>query len=132
MTVARQSGSSSLRPGVNTATTCALERDFPAAKLETSCTTADAVPPRWPEKPVRFTLGLEPERHAFLKGFAGQAGVGSAQVLRALLGELRADPDLATRVGCGFLVFSGEIRLVFGVQFAARISCRTDNDITIG
>lgn len=56
--------------------------------------------PPQPVKPVRFTLDLEPELHQFLKVFAAETGrkVGGAQVLRALLGELQADPDLAARV----------------------------------
>lgn len=56
-------------------------------------------PPR-PGKPVRFTLDLDPERHAFLKTFALEcgAGVGGAQVMRALLDELREGSNLPMRV----------------------------------
>jgi hypothetical protein len=60
---------------------------------------ATGQPPR-PEKPVRFTLDLDQDRHAFLKAFALEcgAGVGGAQVLRALLDELREGPNLTARV----------------------------------
>lgn len=57
------------------------------------------LPPR-PEKPVRFTLDLDRERHAFLKTFALEcgAGVGGAQVMRALLDELAEGSNLPARV----------------------------------
>ena len=60
----------------------------------------EAVQPPRPEKPVRFTLDLDSERHAFLKTFALEcgAGVGGAQVLRALLDELREGSNLPVRV----------------------------------
>jgi hypothetical protein len=51
-----------------------------------------------PEKPVRFTLDLERPYHQFLKEFATQAEVGASKVMRALLDELRDDPELAARV----------------------------------
>jgi hypothetical protein len=52
-----------------------------------------------PEKPVRFTLDLDRAHHQFLKQFAVQAEVrGAAEVMRALLDELRDDPQLADRV----------------------------------
>jgi len=53
-----------------------------------------------PPKPVRFTLDLDQDRHAFLKTFALEcgAGVGGAQVLRALLDELREGSNLPMRV----------------------------------
>lgn len=58
-----------------------------------------SLPPR-PEKPVRFTLDLDQIHHQFLKTFAAQTGpgAGGAQVLRALLDELEANPNLANRV----------------------------------
>jgi hypothetical protein len=61
---------------------------------------ADVVPPPRPEKPVRFTLDLDQERHAFLKAFALECGtgVGGAQVMRALLDELREGAGLPMRV----------------------------------
>jgi hypothetical protein len=57
-------------------------------------------PPPRPEKPVRFTLDLDQDRHAFLKTFALECGpgVGGAQVLRALLDELREGSNLPVRV----------------------------------
>lgn len=56
-------------------------------------------PPR-PEKPVRFTLDLDQERHAFLKTFALEcgAGTGGAAVMRALLDELRDSTTLGMKV----------------------------------
>lgn len=53
-----------------------------------------------PPKPVRFTLDLDQDRHAFLKRFALEcgAGVGGAQVLRALLDELAEGSNLPVRV----------------------------------
>jgi hypothetical protein len=61
-----------------------------------------AVPPSKrpkPPKPTRFTLDLDAARHRFLKDYAQEAEAkGAADVLRALLDELRADPDLAARV----------------------------------
>lgn len=52
-----------------------------------------------PEKPVRFTLDLDRAHHQFLKEYAVQAEArGAAEVMRALLDELRDDPGLASRV----------------------------------
>jgi len=52
-----------------------------------------------PEKPVRFTLDLDRAHHQFLKEYAVQAEArGAAEVMRALLDELRDDPELASRV----------------------------------
>ena len=61
---------------------------------------APAGPPPRPEKPVRFTLDLDQDRHAFLKAFALECGpgVGGAQVMRALLDELREGANLPMRV----------------------------------
>jgi hypothetical protein len=53
-----------------------------------------------PPKPVRFTLDLDQDRHTFLKQFALECGpgVGGAQVMRALLDELREGANLPMRV----------------------------------
>jgi predicted GIY-YIG superfamily endonuclease len=53
-----------------------------------------------PEKPVRMTLDLTSAQHLALRTFVASAGAGgsAANVLRALLDELQADPELATRV----------------------------------
>jgi predicted Zn-dependent protease len=48
--------------------------------------------------PVRTTLDLAPELHAYLRDFARQADVVGADVMRELLRQLRADPELAARV----------------------------------
>jgi hypothetical protein len=50
------------------------------------------------EKPVRFTLDLDRDRHRFLKQHAVSLDADASQVLRALLDELRDDPALAGRV----------------------------------
>ena len=64
--------------------------------------TAAAVPPSQrpkPPKPTRFTLDLDAARHRFLKDYATEIEArGAADVLRALLDELQADPELAVRV----------------------------------
>jgi hypothetical protein len=51
-----------------------------------------------PPKPVRYTLDLAPDDHQFLKRFALDAEVNASAVVRALLGQLRGDPELAERV----------------------------------
>ncbi len=49
-------------------------------------------------KPVRITVDLDPELHRFLKLYALDTGARGAAVVRALLGELRDDPQLSGRV----------------------------------
>lgn len=52
-----------------------------------------------PEKPVRFTLDLDRAHHQFLKKYTSDIEArGASQVMRALLDELRDDPQLAARV----------------------------------
>jgi hypothetical protein len=51
-----------------------------------------------PPKPIRYTLDLAPDDHRFLKRFAMDAEVNASVIVRALLGQLRSDPDLAARV----------------------------------
>jgi hypothetical protein len=51
-----------------------------------------------PPKPIRFTLDLAPDDHRFLKRFAMDTEVNAAVIVRALLDQLRDDPDLAARV----------------------------------
>jgi len=52
-----------------------------------------------PEKPVRFTLDLDRPHHQFLKEYATRIEAsGASAVMRALLDELRDDPQLASRV----------------------------------
>lgn len=61
---------------------------------------AQAPPRRPPKEPTtRFTLDLDRDHHQFLKQFALEAEVrGAAEVMRALLDELREDPALADRI----------------------------------
>lgn len=49
-------------------------------------------------KPVRITVDLEPSLHRFLKTYSVNAGAKGAAVVRALLEELRDDPELSGRV----------------------------------
>jgi hypothetical protein len=51
-----------------------------------------------PEKPVRFTLDLDRDRHQFLKQYALRLETDASRVVRALLDQLRADDALADRV----------------------------------
>jgi hypothetical protein len=50
------------------------------------------------EKPVRFTLDLDRDRHQFLKQYATGIEADASEVVRALLDQLRADDVLADRV----------------------------------
>ena len=73
----------------------------PANVGASSATVPDAAQERRPrpEKPVRFTLDLDREHHRFLKTYAAEIEAkGAAEVMRALLDELRDDPELAARV----------------------------------
>jgi len=49
-----------------------------------------------PPKPIRVTIDLDEEHHRILKAFAGPGT--SAQILRALLDEMKANPELETRI----------------------------------
>lgn len=49
-------------------------------------------------KPVRITVDLDPELHRFLKMYALDSGARGAAVVRALLAELKDDPELSSRV----------------------------------
>jgi hypothetical protein len=51
-----------------------------------------------PPKPIRYTLDLAPDDHRFLKQFAVDAEVNASVIVRALLSQLRADPELAARI----------------------------------
>ena len=100
MTAARRRPSSvdALRRGVGAGTPAA---NNPATLPDFQSVRNPSEPPRRPrrEKPVRFTLDLERAHHQFLKEYAVQAEArGAAEVMRALLDELRDDPELAARV----------------------------------
>lgn len=52
-----------------------------------------------PPKPVRFTLDLDQDDHRWLKTYAAQIqATGAAEVVRAVLAEMRDNPHLADRV----------------------------------
>jgi hypothetical protein len=88
--VKRPSSVAGLRRGVASPATAAA---VPAAPVP-------ADPPRRPrpEKPVRFTLDLDPAHHRFLREYADRAEARASEVMRALLDELAVDEDLAARV----------------------------------
>jgi hypothetical protein len=50
------------------------------------------------QRPVRITIDLVPELHAFLKAWAGERGIVAADVIRQLVRELRDDATLRARV----------------------------------
>lgn len=50
------------------------------------------------EKPVRFTLDLDRDRHSYLKEYAAQIEANASEVIRELLDEMRADDDLRARI----------------------------------
>jgi len=79
-------------PGPQRAATSA-----PAPAEPVSPAAGAAQRPR-PEKPFRFTLDLNRAHHQFLKDYALRAETGASTVMRALLDELRDDPELAGRV----------------------------------
>lgn len=49
-------------------------------------------------KPVRITVDLDQELHRFLKLYVLDSGARGAAVVRALLEELRDDPELSERI----------------------------------
>ena len=58
------------------------------------CTSASACA----RSPLRVTVDLVPELHAFLKGWAQERGIGIADLIRHLAREARDDVALRTRV----------------------------------
>lgn len=49
-------------------------------------------------KPVRISVDLDPKLYRVLKTYSVDAGAKGAAVVRALLEELRDDPELSDRV----------------------------------
>jgi hypothetical protein len=49
------------------------------------------------QRPVRITVDLVPELHAFLKGWAQEWGIGIADLIRQLQLALEARDDVALR-----------------------------------
>lgn|ERR1035437_640318 len=49
-------------------------------------------------RPTRITVDLVADLHGFLRGYAQARDVAAADVIRELIRQLRADPDLSTRV----------------------------------
>ena len=51
-----------------------------------------------PGKPTRITVDLVADLHGFLRGYAQARDVAAADVIRELIRQVRADPDLSARV----------------------------------
>ena len=49
-------------------------------------------------RPVRITVDLAGDLHVFLRGYAQARDVAAADVMRELIRQVRADPDLSARV----------------------------------
>jgi hypothetical protein len=57
-----------------------------------------AQPARSSGRPTRITVDLAADLHGFLRGYAQARGVAAADVVRELIRQLRADPDLSSGV----------------------------------
>lgn len=77
-------------------------RRVAAGRPSTPSASAPAPAPQRPAnpagKPTRITLDLDAERYRTLRVRSAELGTKQASVLRALLDELDADPELAARV----------------------------------
>jgi hypothetical protein len=51
-----------------------------------------------PEKPIRFTLDLDRDRHRYLKEYALQIDAKASEIIRELLDEMHDNDDLRARV----------------------------------
>jgi hypothetical protein len=49
-------------------------------------------------RPTRITVDLVADLHGFLRGYAQARDVAAADVVRELIRQVRADPDLSARV----------------------------------
>jgi hypothetical protein len=49
-------------------------------------------------RPTRITVDLAADLHSFLRGYAQARDVAAADVMRELIRQVRADPDLSARV----------------------------------
>ena len=49
-------------------------------------------------RPTRITVDLVAELHSFLRGYAQARDVAAADVIRELIRQVRADPELSARV----------------------------------
>lgn len=66
----------------------------------TAAATSEGTPvaPERKQKTVRLTVDLNAARHRRLKAFAFEEDAKNTEVMRALLDELEADPELASRI----------------------------------
>jgi hypothetical protein len=51
-----------------------------------------------PPRPTRITVDLAADLYGFLRGYAQARDIAAADVLRELIRQVRADPDLSARV----------------------------------
>jgi hypothetical protein len=94
--MSRPSKVDALKRGIGTA---APAPEIRASRADSEVPTSETPTRPRPEKPVRFTLDLDRDRHHLLKNYATQIDAkGASEVMRALLDELRDDPELADRV----------------------------------
>jgi hypothetical protein len=59
---------------------------------------AAQVPRQAAARPTRITVDLVAELHSFLRAYAQARDVAAADVIRELIRQVRADPDLSARV----------------------------------
>lgn len=94
----RPSKVSGLKRGLGTAQPKPDDAEFrPTTPDEQAAISELLIRPR-PEKPVRFTLDLDRERHRYLKEYAAQIEAKASEIIRELLDEMRENDDLRARV----------------------------------
>lgn len=59
-------------------------------------------------KPVRLNLDVDRELHRWLRGFALEADSDASKVVRALLNELKHNPELAAKIRARVSIMLGD------------------------